>query len=274
MTANYSLMDLADLRRGQTILIHGAAGHIGQAALTIAHHLGAKVFATVSSGAEREELVKKYKLSSTCMFSEQATSLKQSVLNLTQGNGVDVVFNPLTTYLHSGSWACIAVCGHYIQVREQGCHPNFQMDMPSLNKSATFTSLDLASLISCRPQKVPELLDKVMAMNEVGAFLPSQHVTRMSIANVEDAFGMIQAGKHIGKVVFEADENTQVKVLSTRHTTTEHDRSQLSKNAKYVVAGGPGDLGQRLCHLMASRGAKHIAILSRRALNHNRKGAL
>lgn len=79
MTTYYSLVQIADLQRGQTLLIHGAVGDVGQAALTVAHHIGAEVLATVSSVAEQEELIESFDISQTRIFSEETIDLKDSI---------------------------------------------------------------------------------------------------------------------------------------------------------------------------------------------------
>lgn len=272
MTAFYSLVHLAGLQRGQTVLIHEAAGDVGRAALAIAHHVGANVIATVSSVAEQEDLVRRFKLPSTHIFSAKTAILKTCVFRITQGTGVDVFFNPLAVNLGSDSWACVGPLGVYIQISQQRSHLNDQMHMPPLDKNATFVSFDLASLVSHRPLKLAGLLDRIMSLFESDALLPNQSVTTTSIENIEDVFGMIQTGKHVGKVVLTTNENTPVRVLSSGHTQL--GQPVLDGYAPYVIAGGLGNLGRRVCHLMASRGAKHIVILSRRTLNDDRKESL
>lgn len=274
MTSYYTLVHLADLQQGQTVLIHEAASDVGQAALVIAHHVGATVIATVSSITEQEDLVNRFQIPSIHIFSQDTARMKTSVLRSTQGSGVDVIFDPLAVNSVPDSWACLAPLGVYIQVRGQRSHPYDQIHMPLLDKNATFVSFDLAGLISRRPQKVAGLLGEIISQFEGGARLPDQSVTTMPITNVGDAFDMIQAGKHVGRLVLVTDKNTQVEVASSDRNTSQLDQPVLDGDATYVIAGGAGNLGQRICHLMARRGAKHIVILSRRTLDNNKKQVL
>ncbi|KAL9122551.1 MAG: hypothetical protein Q9187_000894 [Circinaria calcarea] len=268
MAAYYGLVEFADLQKGQTILIHRAAGAIGQAALAIARSIGAEVFCTVSSLAERENLVKRYELSSMRIFSETAPGLKNSVLRLTQGKGVNVVLNSLAADSNFESRHFLALFGVYILVGEPEAHLNTPMKIPTTDKNITVLSFDLASLTGRQPQKVAMLLRKVMSMIEAGTLVADQYVTTFSVADVRSAFQTARAENFIGKVVLEGDEFTQVDVLSTHHTV-----SQLDGDSTYVIAGGLGDLGRRLCHLMASRGAKYLVTLSRRTLDLDEKQA-
>lgn len=274
MTAYHGLIELADLQKGQTILIHGAARIMGEAALTIARHIGANVLATCSTFAEEDYLVTRLGVSYTQIFSEEAPNFRERICRFTQGKGVDLVFDPDASELISESWATMASLGVYIRIGQQSKHRNVEMCMPALEKNATFVLFDLGSLISRRPHKVATLLEKVMSMFKTGAQLPDRRVTTTSIANIRDALGMIQDQKHMGRVVLEASNDTQVKVLNTRQIKSRNNQSNLDATALYVIAGGLGDLGQKLCRLMASRGAKYIVLLSRRTLHCDKKKAL
>lgn len=272
MTAYHSLVKVADLQRGQTVLIHSAAGDMGEAALAIAQYIGAKVLATVSSNAEENYLATSHGLSYRQIFSEEATHFSDRMLRITQGNGIDVVFDPYASELFLESWASMASLGVYIRIGQERDYRNGNMCMPG-EKNATFVSFDLATLICCRPQKVATLLKEVISVFELGSTLPHQRIIKISIANVRDAIELIKIQKHIGKVVLEASSDTQVKV-KTYQDVQPTNQSKLDPTAMYVIAGGLGDLGQKLCRLMASRGAQFIMLLSRRVLNYKSIQAL
>lgn len=267
------MVQLADLQRGQTILIRGAARDVGQAALKIARYIGADVLATVSSIAEQEYLFESFEIPYTRIFSEDSKNLKKSISRLTNGNGVDVVFDLVAAHRYPDSWISIAMLGVYIRIGKTGNHLIDQTGMPSLDNNISFFSLDLATLISRRPQKVDTLLPKAMLMSKTGDLPPNQHVTEKSIAAIGDAIGMIQNSEHVEKVVLE-DEVTRDKLLGIQHATSQLNQYELDSNAMYVIAGGLGDLGQRLCRLMAIRGAKYIVIISRRTLSNDGRKAL
>ncbi|KAL9102716.1 MAG: hypothetical protein Q9187_009092, partial [Circinaria calcarea] len=81
----------------------------------------------------------------------------------------------------------------------------------------------------------------------------------MPIGEIGDAFRMVQTGKQVGKVVLEGNESYMVKIIDTKQPEI-----KLDGNATYVITGGLGDLGQRLCRMMVSKGARHVLALSRR----------
>ncbi|MCJ1245405.1 hypothetical protein MMC30_002609 [Trapelia coarctata] len=264
-TAYHCLVGLGGLQKGQVVLIHGASSNVGQAALTIAITLGAEVLATVSNIAEREDLMIRFNLPTTHIIPDKGPSLRISVLGATQGRELDVVVNTLGPASILESWDCTASFGVYIYIGKPEKHSSNREHNLSLNKNATFISFDLATLACCKPQKTAELFTTAMSMIEAGALVPNQRVTSMPIAEIKEAFRSIKNRKHLGKIVLEADIHTRVMVLSNRRRLF-----QLDADGTYVIAGGLGDLGQKLCRLLVSRGATRIAILSRRAWEQDR----
>ena len=99
LTAYQCIVEVARLRKGQTILIHAASGGVGQAAIMLAQNVDAEIFATVGSISKRQLLMDKYDIPQSHIFSTRSRTFKQGVLRLTENKGVDVVLNSL-----SGEW--------------------------------------------------------------------------------------------------------------------------------------------------------------------------
>lgn len=272
MTAYYSLVEVADLQRRQTILIHGAAGVMGEAALTLSLHLGARVFAIVSSLAERRDLVKRFNLSPTRIFLENTPGFKNIFFRSTFGNGADVIFNAFASPdLTSDLWACIALLGVFIQIGRQADGRNGPIGISSIDKNATYVSFDLSTVIKCRPQKVATLLAKAMALFTACTIRPNERITTVPMQHLGDALKMLQSPRHPEFVVIEVEGNSQVNFLSPGRPMKQVDQFKFDADATYVIAGGLGDLGRKICRLIASRGAKKVVVLSRRALNQDRR---
>jgi NADPH:quinone reductase-like Zn-dependent oxidoreductase len=267
MTAYHTLVQLADLQKDETVLICGATGDIGQAAIMIAQYIGAVLFAGVSNNTERKIIIETFGVPSEHIVLNTAASFKRDVLKLTRGHGVNVTLNCSSVDFLEESWACIASLGTLIQIEEPAAYSqNGKRVVIPLDSNATFVSFDLVTLGQKRPRKTAELLDCVMSMFENNLLVPRHAVTTMPIADMRKAFGAVQAGKQIGKVVLEAEGSHMVQIIDPSRATV-----KLDGNATYVIAGGLGDLGQRLCRLMASRGATHIVVLSRSNLEANEK---
>ena len=263
LTAYYSLIEVARLQRDQSVLIHAATGGVGQAALMIAQHIGATIFATAGSAAKRRLITEKYGIPETNVFSSQSRIFKKGILRLTHGRGVDVILNSLSGTALADSWECIAKFGTFVEIGKTDIYRKAQIDMEPFDRNTTFASVDMVAVANHRPEKVRLMLAAIMSMFESGA-LRAVQITTMAMSEIESAFRCIQARKHTGKIVLEVGDDTVVKAVHARPKPLRFD-----ENGTYVVAGGLGDIGQSICRLMASHGAKNILILSRRVLDHD-----
>ena len=258
-TAYHGLVDIAGLEEGQTVLIHSAAGGVGQAAIKLAKYLGATVFATVGSTAKRDLLISQYAIPRHHFFSSRTGSFKEGILKLTEGKGVDVVLNSLSGQALRDSWACIAPFGTFVELGKKDIKSKGVLNLVEFDKHVTFASIDLSLLLKHKPRRAGKLLTDVLAMFESGALTPTEPVTVHQMTDIEDAFRLLQSRKHTGKVVLEAQENTKVKAVVKRDSS-----SLLNADGTYIIAGGAGGLGSEICRLMARCGARHIVVLSRR----------
>ncbi len=90
MTAQYLIYDTFPLKRGQTTLVHAAAGGVGQLLVQMAHDIGARVIATVSTD-EKAELARKAGADEVILYTQ--TDFETETKRLTGGHGVDVVYD-------------------------------------------------------------------------------------------------------------------------------------------------------------------------------------
>ncbi|KAJ8067959.1 hypothetical protein OCU04_003540 [Sclerotinia nivalis] len=273
MTAYHSLVELARLEKDQTILIHDASTAFGRAALTLAQHIGAKIFATVLEVDDRESIARQFSLQPENIFYEHATNLKQNLFQLTNQAGVDVVLNFVKDTYNEDSFACIAKCGVYIHVgypgeSESGSESYTFKYRPMNNTS--FFSFDLGNLTHTRPQKVIDLLQNSTALLHLSEErLDTQNYVSVAPGKLHDGFRLLSSQKHLNTVIVESDEHSQVQVINMNQHAKESNKMTFDSNSTYIIAGGLGDLGQRICGLMAQRGAKNIVVLSRRVANHD-----
>ena len=261
-TAVLGLIDVANMQKGQTILIHAAAGGVGQAAIMVAQHLGVEVFATVGTAAKRQLLIEKYNVPESHIFSSRLRTFKSGIMRLTNGKGVDVVLNSLAGEALQDSWDCVASFGVFVEIGKADIYRKSHLNMEHFDRNVTFAAIDLVLMANERPGKVAKLLANVMSLFEKGAVAPVQPISTMPITRVEEAFRLIQAGKHIGKVVLECEDETIVKVAYAPPPPLKLDRG-----GSYVIAGGLGDLGQKIIKYIAAHGAKHIVLLTRKVFN-------
>lgn len=212
VTAHYSLIDVARLQPGQTVLIHSAAGGVGQAAIMIAHHVGATVIATVSSSQKKQLIMDNFGIPSSHIFSSKLRSFKQGVLRLTEGKGVDVVLNSLSGEVLHESWACTAMFGTFVELGKTDIYRKGRLDMSKLDGTFSFASVDILTLLRYRPEVPAAILKKIMNMFDENKLKLVDPIHVRPITEIEDAFRFIQSRKHTGKVVLDCSPGTLVKV--------------------------------------------------------------
>ncbi|KAI0451357.1 hypothetical protein F5B21DRAFT_528029 [Xylaria acuta] len=257
ITAYYSLIDVARLRKGEKILIHSAAGSTGQIAIWIAKLRGAEIFATVGFDEKKKFLMEKFDIPDDHIFYSRNTSFAQGIMRVTKGYGVDVVLNSLSGDGLRASWECIAPYGRFIEIGKADIMANSPLPMACFAKNVTFSAVDLVHLSQSNEELTARLLKSAIGLIEQGAQHPSPlHV--YPVSKLEDAFRFLQSGKHTGRIVIGIDFADVVPQHVLEKKTWHFD-----PGASYIIAGGFGGLGRAIIKWMADRGAKHLIILSR-----------
>ena len=113
LTAHYGFSRLAELRAGQTVLVHSAAGGLGQAAVQLARRAGAQVIATAGT-AEKRELLRAQGVEH--VFDSRTDGFADEVLRVTDGRGVDVVLNALSGGQITAGFRALAQGGVFLEV--------------------------------------------------------------------------------------------------------------------------------------------------------------
>jgi acyl transferase domain-containing protein/NADPH:quinone reductase-like Zn-dependent oxidoreductase len=211
-TVYYSLVYLARLQKGETILIHSAAGGVGQAAIMLSQHIGAKAFVTVGSEEKKRFLMDNYHIPEERIFSSRQTTFGEGIKRLTGGKGVDVVLNSLTGEGFRETCNCVAYFGRFIEIGKRDVLMNARMDMALFDKNVTFSSVDLTKVCDHDVNLAGRLFKEVFDLIRQGSVGAVKPVTILPLSEIETAFRQIQAGKHMGKIVLQAQPDVQVKV--------------------------------------------------------------
>ncbi|KAF2768961.1 reducing type I polyketide synthase, partial [Teratosphaeria nubilosa] len=259
VTAYYSLFDIARLERRESVLIHAAAGGVGQAAIALAKWAGAEIFATAGNEQKRRLLHENYCIPQDHIFSSRNDCFVQGIMTASKGSGVDVVLNSLSGALLQATWRCIAKFGRFVEIGKKDIEQSKCLDMSPFARAATFTAVDLTYLGEERHAVVARVLRRVFELLAQGTLEHSQLVKVFSITDIGRAFRTMAQGKHIGKIVIKAGADDPVPVIPQRLPL------QLRSDATYVIVGGLGGIGRSVTVMLAERGAKHIALLSRSA---------
>ena len=142
-TAFYSLVVVANLREGESVLIHSGSGGVGQAAIQIAQRLKARIFTTVGFEAKRKLLTRLYGITEDHVFSSRDTFFAKRIMAMT-GLGVDVVLNSLSGEGQTVSWSCLAPLGRFVELGKADIEtPRKGLPMAPFAKNVSFHSVSL-----------------------------------------------------------------------------------------------------------------------------------
>lgn len=257
-TAYYGLMTLAQLEERESVLIHAAAGGVGQAAIMLAKMVGAEIYATCGSADKKKFLIDTYSIPEDHIFYSRDTSFGVPLRRATKGKGVDVVINSLAGDVLRETWDCLAHFGRFIEIGKRDIVGNTRLEMARFEHNAMFASVDLTVVAAERPKLMRKLMANVCELLQKGTIRPIQPVTVYKISEVEVAIRVLQSGKNKGKLVVVPQPGDEVKATPLR------SRSDLLKSdGSYIIIGGTGGLGRSMARWMSTKGAKHIVLVSR-----------
>ncbi|XP_038076091.1 hybrid PKS-NRPS synthetase pynA-like [Patiria miniata] len=254
VTAYLSLVDRANLKKGETVLIHSACGGVGLAAIQIARMRGAKIICT--AGTEEKRSYLRQELGMDLVSDSRSTRFYDDVMEWTDGKGVDVVLNSLSGKLLQTGLSLLSPGGRFCEIGKRDILQGSSLPMSFFLENKVFHSCQLDILMKQRPEEVQTVMKKVVSLFEDSTLQPIP-TSVYSIENLKDTFRVMSKGSHIGKIVFEVPENFQPKEV---HPSL----CQFKPNATYIVTGGYGGIGQALSRWLCLNGAKHIALVSRR----------
>jgi len=243
LTAAYALEDLAKLKAGERVLIHAAAGGVGQAAIQLAQRVGAEVFATASESkwdVLRALGVKHIMNSRTLDFADE-------IRRLTDGEGVDVVLNTLSGEFTSQSLALLRSGGRFLEIGITDLRAS--EEIAERAPGIAYHAIDLMHLYQKKPTLLQTVLQRLLGEFRNGQLQPLPR-TVFPITEAEAAFRNMQQANHTGKLVLSFD----TAALPFR------------KDASYLISGGLGDLGLLVAAWMAEHGAGHLVLAGRRGV--------
>ena len=169
-TTHYALQERARLKRGETLLVLGAAGGTGLSAVELGKLMGAHVIAAASS-PEKLALCREYGADETIDYSKE--DLKERIRQITGGRGVDVVYDPVggdytETALRSMAWeGRLLVIGF-----TAGTIPRPPLNLPLL-KGCAIVGVFYGRFAELQPSKYQELLGELMGWLASGRIRPA-----------------------------------------------------------------------------------------------------
>ena len=254
MTAWHGLVDIAHLQPREKVLIHAGAGGVGLAAIQIAQHIGAEIFATAGSETKREYL---RSLGVQHVMNSRSLDFAEEIQQITGGTGVDVVLNSLPKeYIHK-SLAALAPFGRFLEIGKKDLAEGTNISLEPFNNVLTFASIDFDLLVARRPDIAKRVQDDIFEMFEKGVLKPVRTEV-FPASELSEAFKHMARSQHMGKVVIDWDADEEVEVLPDLNST-----STFRPDAKYLITGGCGGFGLAMAERLVAKGVRHLALSGR-----------
>ena len=238
LTALYGLERLGALQPGERVLIHAATGGVGMAAVQLARHLGAEVFATAHP--RKWPVLRAMGLDDAHIASSRDTSFADAFLQVTDGAGMDVVLNSLAGRFVDASLRLLPRGGRFLEMGKTDIR-DAQSIAPA---EVSYRAFDL---IEAGPELTQAMLCELVELFDAGRLSPLP-VEAYDLRQAPSAYKHMAQARHVGKLVLQPP-----RALDTQGTV--------------LVTGGAGELGQPLCrHLVSVHGVRHLLLTSRRGM--------
>jgi NADPH2:quinone reductase len=199
LTAWVALLRRGALQAGETLLVHGAAGGTGIAAVQLGRHLGATVIATGRSAA-RLQAARAAGAQHLVVLEPGAANLREQVLGLTGGAGADVVFDPVGGDVFDATLRCIAWGGRLLVVGFAGGRIATLPTNLALIKGFAVIGVRAGEYGRRDPAGGAQNRQAVEALAARGVFRP--HIgARFGFDELPDAYRALAGGQVAGKIV-------------------------------------------------------------------------
>ena len=196
-TSHHALIDRAALKAGETVLVLGAAGGVGTAAVQIAKAAGARVIAAVSTD-EKATLCRSIGADESVNYS--TTALRDALKVLTAGRGPDVIYDPVGGDVAEPAFRSIAWRGRYLVVGfAKGDIPSLPLNLPLL-KGASIVGVFWGDFVKREPQGFARSLAELGAWYGAGRVKPVIDRT-LPMGQLAEAFARMATRRALGKIV-------------------------------------------------------------------------
>ncbi|WP_405997989.1 SDR family NAD(P)-dependent oxidoreductase [Streptomyces sp. NBC_00829] len=238
MTAYYALHDLAGLRDGESLLVHAAAGGVGMAAVQLARHWGADVYAT--AGPAKWDTLRGLGLADDRIASSRTLDFEETFRTATEGRGVDVVLDSLAREFVDASLRLLPRGGRFVEMGKTDVRS--PQDVAAAHPGVSYQAFDLTE---AGLDRIQEMLTELLALFRSGALRPVP-VSAWDLRQAPEAFRYLSQARHVGKIVLTLP-------------------AEWNPNGTVLITGGTGTLGALVArHAVTSRGARRLLLTSRR----------
>lgn len=252
VTAWHALVDLARVRPGHRVLVHSAAGGLGQACVQVVRHLGGEVVASAGTAAKRAFLRDQ---GISVVLDSRADSWPEDLLRKFPG-GVDVVVNSLTGAMVDAGLRVLSPGGRFIEVGKRDIYQGQAISLEHFAKVICMVSVDIASMLRDRPDEFCDVFDRVWELVASGDLKPLP-TTEFTFREAAEGFRALGSGGVIGKVVLTSPNSAEDYVRPRPWSAL------LGSDSVHVITGGIGAIGLEIAEDLVKRGAAQVALLGR-----------
>ena len=251
-TAYFSLIHHCRLEKGETILIHAAAGGVGIAAIHIAKAIGAEIYATVSS-ADKRAYIESIGVKPENIMSSRTLDFSDQVMEKTNGRGVDVVLNSLSGEAIHKSVKCLSAYGRFVEIGKTDIYRNSKLGLEPFGNNLTYFGVDVDRLF-----KQKEVFGGRLFQESIDYFVSNKFAAHpvkvFPVSKVADAFQYMAGARHIGKIIVAMQGDVQIAPPA---------QIEFKADGTYLLTGGASGFGLSVAEWMTTKGAKNVVLLSR-----------
>ncbi|ORA20623.1 type I polyketide synthase [Mycobacterium arosiense] len=247
LTALYGLSVLGGLRAGERVLVHTATGGVGMAAVQLARHWGAEVFATASRG--KWDTLRAMGFDDDHIGDSRTTEFENKFASSTGGAGFDVVLNSLAGEFTDASLRLLAPGGRFIEMGKTDVRD--PRVVAERHRGAVYRAFDL---MEAGPDRTAAMLAEIKGLLADGVVKPLP-LNTFDVRCAATAYRYVSQARHIGKVALTVPSGPG-EVLS--------GCGGGLAGASVVITGGTGMAGSALArHLVDRYRVAHAVLVSR-----------
>lgn len=257
LTAYYAMVQLGHIEPGETILIHGAAGGVGLAALQIAKLKGAKVIATAGTVEKRRFLEA---LGADHIFDSRSLDFVSRVREVTNGEGVDLVLNSLFSEAMERSLELVKPFGRFLELGKRDYYSDRKIGLRPFRRNISYFGIDADQLLVNLPKITKRIFAEIGELFQNGDLVPLPY-RAFGYDEIGSAFRLMQNAGQIGKIVIRPPVRGRDRVVIASERSV-----RFSDEGTFLVAGGIGGFGLVAADWLVAKGARRIALCSRRGV--------
>ncbi|MFR9750341.1 type I polyketide synthase [Nocardia sp. 004] len=253
LAAEHALLELARLQPGETVLVHGAAGGVGSAAVRIAKLHGARVIGTASTEERRAYVLEQ---GADHAVNSRSLNFVDEVLAFSDGRGADVVISTAPGEILVQNFNAVAEFGRIVELGKAEIYFGGALEMRHFDKNVAYFSVDLDRTMKLRPRKIIDGIGRVCSRFSDGTYRPLPF-EMYGTADVTRAFEEVARSTRFNRVVLQLLEETPPLVRPQLPEVV------IDSAARYLITGGFGGFGLALGRWLVDKGARHLTLLGR-----------